>query len=123
MPLPIGAWKLNVNGTEVPLFIESPNQQGIFDAQLLGIPCAGFWDEVSQTITFVYSPAVAGFLGPNVAVFKGYLFRSPPNPQQGQDVLVTLAGSVQVSTGDFTPAISTSRRNVFGWFAQIPEVI
>jgi hypothetical protein len=59
------------------------------------------------------------------AVFKGYLLRSPENPESGRDVVATLAGSVQVSIGSFAGVnlITSSRRNVFGWFAQITEVL
>ena len=119
-----GRWKINVNGTEDSLTIEAaPNQQGVFSGRFLNTECIGFWDEGSQTITFTRGPGGGG-AGSTVALFKGYLFRSPPNPPPGQDVLATLAGVVQVTEGAaFDPAISTARRNVFGWFAQIPEVV
>jgi len=129
MSLPTGVWKLNVNGTEDSLTIQvPPNQQGFFSGHLLSRECSGFWDEASQTITFtdqVFPGGGGGVVGPlTIALFKGHLFRSPPNPEPGRDVVATLAGFVQVTEGAaFSPAVSTSRRNVFGWFAQITEVL
>lgn len=122
MPLPTGIWKMNVNGRELDFEIRSA-QDGIFSSTFLGRTQPGFWDEVSQTITFGVEKG-EGVLG-NVAFFKGYLFRSPENPPPGRDVVATLAGSVQVSFGSFAGLnlIGSSRRNVFGWFAQITEVV
>lgn len=122
MPLPTGTWKMNINGKELDFTIQSV-QEGILSAFILGESHTGFWDEVSQTITFGFSKGQGGSAA--VAVFKGYLFRSPENPAPGRDVVATLAGSVQVSIGSFAEAnlITSSRRNVFGWFAQITEVL
>ena len=122
MPLPTGTWKMNLNGKELNFIIGSI-QEGIISAMLLDQSQTGFWDEVSQTITFGFSIGQGGLA--SVAVFKGYLFRSPENPAPGRDVIATLAGSVQVSIGPFATAnlIPSSRRNVFGWFAQITEVL
>jgi hypothetical protein len=124
MPLPTGTWKMNINGKELDFTIQSV-QEGGFSALLLGQSHAGFWDEVSQTITFGLTKAEQGDVSGVAAVFKGYLFRSPENPAPGRDVVATLAGSVQVSIGSFAAAnlITSSRRNVFGWFAQITEVL
>ncbi len=127
MPLPTGTWKANVNGTEAELRIQTPDEQGRLQGQILGSQIIGFWDEVSQTITFTVTEVLfAGNAHTIVASFKGYLFRSPPNPEPGRDVVATLAGSLQMSVnaaiGIPFPAIGTSRRNVFGWFAQIAEL-
>jgi hypothetical protein len=124
MPLPTGTWKMNVNGKELDFTIQSGGE--VFNGFLLGESQTGFWDEVSQTITFGFSKKTAGPDGlAAVAVFKGYLFKSPENPAPGRDVVATLAGSVQVNIGSFAAAnlITSSRRNVFGWFAQITEVL
>jgi hypothetical protein len=123
MPLPTGTWKMNVNGKELDFTIQSV-QEGGFSALLLGQSQTGFWDEVSQTITFGFTKGEQGGVT-TAAVFKGYLFRSPENPEPGRDVVATLAGSVQVSVGSFAGAnlITSSRRNVFGWLAQITEVL
>ncbi len=126
MPLPTGTWKMNVNGKELDFTIQSvqvQEGQGVFSAFLLAESLTGFWDEVSQTITFGLTKGQGP--GGVAAVFKGYLFRSPENPAPGRDVVATLAGSVQVSIGAFAGAnlIASSRRNVFGWFAQIAEVL
>ena len=124
MSLPTGLWKINVNGTEGNLTIDgAPNQQGIFSGGFFGVNFRGFWDESSQCITFcVRTGGDADF--PTVALLKGYLFRSPPNPEPGRDVVTTLTGFVQVNDGPGFRAIpGTSRRNIFGWMAQISEVL
>ncbi len=100
MPLPTGIWKMNVNGRELDFTIQSI-QEGMFNSTFLGENQTGFWDEASQTITFALTKAPD--LAP-VAVFKGYLFRSPDNPSPGRDVVATLAGSVSVSPGSFASA-------------------
>jgi len=126
MSLPTGAWKANVNGTESELILHAPNEKGVFTGSFLGADLKGFWEESSQTITF----SVTVFFGPGsptIALFKGHLFRTPANPDPGRDVVATLTGVVQMNVGDAGPgtfpALGTSRRNVFGWLAQINEVL
>jgi len=125
MSLPTGTWKANVNGTESDLIIEAPNQQGVFIGTFFGTDIRGFWEESSQTITF--SVTVLLNAPPTIALFKGYLFRTPPNPEPGRDVLATLTGFVQANVGGAGPGgfptLGTSRRNIFGWLAQITEVL
>src|SRR4029453_16981693 len=102
MALPSGVWQINVNGAEGDLNISAPSTRGVFDGAVLGMPGRGFWDEVSQTFTFtvlVQIDPVGGQSRTTVALFKGYLFRTPPNAEPGVDILVTLAGSVQVNAG------------------------
>ena len=123
MSLPTGVWKVNVNGTEGDLTIQTPNQQGVFAGVVLGKNVKGFWDEASQTITFnILVGALIDF--PAVVTFKGYLFRSS-NPVPGGDVLTTLTGFVQANDGNggFPFVTGNSRHNVFGWFAQITEIL
>jgi len=43
------------------------------------------------------------------------------NPTPNQDVVATLTGFAEVTTPIFLPA--NSRRTVFGWFAQISEIL
>ena len=97
MPLPTGTWKMNVNGKELDFTIQSvqvQEGQGVFSAFLLAESLTGFWDEVSQTITFGLTKGQGP--GGVAAVFKGYLFRSPENPEPGRDVVATLAGSLKL---------------------------
>jgi len=123
MPLPTGTWKINVNGTEGEFTIE-PLERGVFVGKVLELDVRGFWDEASQTIAFM---AILGQAGPgfDVRSYKGYLFRTPPNPERGRDVLATLSGFLQVNA--LAPGVAAAeggdaRRNVFGWFAQIVEI-
>jgi hypothetical protein len=125
MPLPTGIWKANVNGTEIDLTINAPNQQSVFFGQFLGAEFKGFWDESTQSVAFTVNVIFEGST-PVTASFGGHLFRSPTNAEPGRDVVATIAGSLHMSVGHISPgtfpAIGTSRRNVFGWFAQITEV-
>ena len=124
MPLPTGKWKANVNGTETDLSLDAPNQQSVFLGQFLGAEFSGFWDESSQSVAFTITVVLP--TSTVTASFEGHLFRSPANPEPGRDVVATIAGSLHMSVGNLSPgsfpAIGTSRRNVFGWFAQITEV-
>jgi hypothetical protein len=135
MALPSGVWKINVNGAEGSLNITAPSTRGVFDGNVLGFGVRGFWDEVSQTLTFTLLGRIEQVdpAKTSGAVFKGYLFRTPPNPEPGVDVLVTLTGFVQVNAG-INPILSpitgdpifsplNSRRNAFGWMAQISETV
>jgi hypothetical protein len=129
MPLQLGTWHINVNGTEGNLDLQAIDTQGAVTGALFGTPLRGLWDEVSQSITF----AVQGVIPPGVPpppapliphAYRGYLFCTPPSPPPGKDVLWTLAGLVVDSVGQTANGISgTSRRNEFGWFAQCTQVV
>jgi hypothetical protein len=125
MPLPIGVWKANINGHETDMAIESLNPQGIFGGKLYGAPVEGFWDEHSQSISFalfVFSSATDR----TMAFFRGYLMRTPPNPEPGRDVVATLTGTIEMTEGNAGVgpfAGATARRHVFGWFAQLTEIL
>jgi hypothetical protein len=59
VPLPTGTWKVNINGQEEDFIIRSV-QDGSFNGTFSGRTIDGFWDEVSQTITFGFSELRAG---------------------------------------------------------------
>jgi hypothetical protein len=80
----------------------------------------GFWNEASQTITFDV-PTTSPEGKQAFTLFNGCLFRTPANPTPNQDVVATLTGFAEVTTPIFLPA--NSRRTVFGWFAQISEIL
>lgn len=128
MPLPYGTWKVLVNGAEGLLRIDPPDAQGIFDGRVFGSTIKGFWNEAAQKIQFSsYAELGAGAQTPVFGIFEGYLFRSPVNPNPGQDVTVTLVGSVLVSAqainNNVLPEMTpSSRRSTFGWMAQIADV-
>ena len=128
MPLPYGTWKALVNGAEGLLRIDPPDAQGIFVGQVFDSRIKGFWNEAAQKIQFSsYAELGAGAQTPVFGIFEGYLFRSPLNPNPGQDVTVTLVGSVLVSAQAVNNSVlpemtPSSRRSTFGWMAQIADV-
>jgi hypothetical protein len=119
MPLPTGDWKANVNGVAVDLVINAPNAEGVFDGTLGDVQIRGFWDESSQTISFGLILPTHLPVAP-IAMYTASLLRSPAPAAPGQDVTVTLSGSMR-TTPDWPG--SSARRNVFGWFAQITEIV
>ena len=126
MPLPTGTWKINVSWRESD-FVIPAIEEGGFKGTLLGQTVTGFWDEVSQTIIFVFrleplEGVPVPVVGLPVAVFKAYLFRTPENAAPGHDVVATLTGFAQVN-GNVLNLTGNPRRNIFGWLAQIPEVL
>ena len=132
MPLPTGTWKATTVGSSVDLTINAPDQMGQITGKLGAINFVDFWDEVSQKITFgvtTVDPALGGTAYPaglggvnaplSFAVYTGYLYRSA-SVAAGQDFTATLAGTMQATKGYVG---ASSRQNVFGWFAQINEVV
>ena len=128
MPLPTGTWKATVNGAESPLRIDPLDAQGVFTGQIFGGRIKGFWNEAGQKIQFAsFAEIGGGAQTPVFGIFEGYLFRSPIHPEPGQDVVVTLVGSLLVSAQaiglEVLPGIVPSaRRSTFGWMAQIDEI-
>jgi hypothetical protein len=128
MPLSAGTWKANLNGTPVDLTIGGVDPQGLVPINLLGVNTHAFWNEVAQSLSIGLVVNFVGGAGAGiVSIFEACLFRSPADPQAGQDVTATLAGTFRVAGGSVAqgafPAIPTSRRDVFGWYAQLTEVL
>lgn len=130
MPRPAGSWSANINGVETELKLGAIQADGSFRGSVQNESIEGWWDEVSQSVTFRAGEFVAtGANTPEDAtrfrgLYTGYLFGTPPTPAAGQDVEWTLAGSV-VTTPPWpsTFAPGTARRRVFGWFAQLKQIV
>jgi hypothetical protein len=131
MALILGSWKINIDGFEDVLEIQSVSADGRVEGLLFNGPCHGFWNEAAQELVLCRALDVSTLagLGAEVAVLRGHLFGTPREPPPGQDVMWTLAGILQV-TPPFTPTkklgtkfSGTNRRNEFGWFAQLNQVI
>jgi hypothetical protein len=128
MPLQLGNWRINSNGFEGNLVIESVSAAGAVTGSLntlTGNRIIGFWEESSQELTF--SPIAEGGKGMILPVFyKGYLFSTPAGPQPGQDVVCTLTGFFQLidDAGVLIPIQNVNaKRNIFGWHAQINVIL
>jgi len=132
MALRLGTWSVNVNGAQGELILQSIGAQGAVSGQIFGLILRGIWNEGAQTITFLAqrygTPVPDGCpqhpLTNIPHTYKGYLFSTPPMPEPGQDILWTLTGFVVDALGEPENGVSgTARRNEFGWFAQITEVV
>ena len=133
MPLALGTWKATVNGTLTDLVIDTVTAQGVLTGRIFNQPIKGWWDEGSQNITFIVSQGVIPvplpqFTPPVSAniphLYTAYLFSTPPAPPPGGDISWTLAGVVRDPLGEAANGIAgTSRRNQFGWFAQLTQVV
>jgi hypothetical protein len=133
MPLPEGTWTVNVNGTLGELHLLAPTAAGNVQGSLFGMPLRGLWREAAQSIDFLIerpifspdpigtAPSLPGFLA---HMFRGHLFSTPATPQPGQDIVWTLAGTVTDAAGHSGNGVSgNSRRNEFGWFAQLTQLV
>ena len=132
MPLPIGTWRINVNGLLGDLVIETIDPKlAVVDGSLIGTSglgtsfFRGTWNETSQCLTFVLvRPNAEGHPTFVPQFFRGLLFSTPMEPPAGHDILWTLVGSLwdTVQRGDLGIR-GTARRNEFGWFAQLTQVV
>lgn len=105
MPLQLGQWNVNGNGFTGVLNLLGVDGSGNINGTVFGDPVAGFWDEVSQTITFlrISNPADPS----TMQVYTGHMFSNGAQR--------TLAGAFEAFQG--TGAVA--RRVKYGWFAQI----
>ena len=113
MSLPTGTWKINGNGFEGNLNIDSVDAKGTLSGNVFGQPIEGFWDEVSQKIIFMR------IITPNdpstFQIYTGYLFQNPQRPTPGQDITHTLTGFFEAFAG--TGAVA--QRTLYGWMASV----
>ena len=106
---PVISWTINANGFLGQLVITAVDSQtGNLTGTVFGTPISGFWDGVSEKITFIRminaaNPATA-------QVFTGYMFNNATS--QGQ--IYTLAGSFV----GFRGTGGSAERELFGWYAE-----
>jgi len=110
MALPSGAWTLNANGFVGDLTVVSVDANGNLNATVFGgQQTIGFWDDVSQRISFI---RVSNPNDPStIQVYTGYLFQN----RSGNNATYTLAGFFEAFAGTGANA----QRVVYGWYAQI----
>ena len=113
MSLRIGKWKINANGSEGELYITAIDVEGNLSGTVFGNDqILGFWDDVSQRITFMRIVPPLNIL--TMQIFTGYLFQNPAAPIAGQNVKFTLTGFFNSFKGTGRKA----QRVLCGWFAQ-----
>ena len=134
MSLKLDTWKLNVNGYEGTLTIQSVNEYGAVQGfmssgrEVTALNFVGIWDDTAHSISF--GPLIQPPLGPGDILpveirefYRGFLFSTPAIPELGQDVLWTLSGFFEVTDPTRLSIYrANARRHTFGWSAQITEV-
>src|SRR5262245_37303023 len=148
MPLLIGTWRLFLDGVEAQLTLSNLEASGKFRASVSSSLVAtffphlspleyfelageGFWNEIGQEISFTLGGLRIG-LPPLVLVFGGRQVRPASGADPAQDRVWTVAGewrAAHPSLQPVTPLLAsgpsdeTARRFVFGWYAQIVQVL
>ena len=127
MSLKTGLWKINAAGIAFDLDIVNVDGSGLLIAVAMHIPgvpdcqLTGYYDESARKVVFGSNE-----FGPNKPLFptfEGFLFSTPITPDPGQDVLWTLVGTFKVLPNISFFVGQNFRKNTFGWFAQINEVM
>jgi hypothetical protein len=128
MPLPAGVWKANINGRILDMEVAQTEAGGAVRVQMQGLQLGnmnrGIWNEAAQRLVFGVAggPPNSPFSGS----FDGYLFSTPANPEPGQDIQWTLAGSFTVlfpaAANPDHPATASGQRTTFGWYATYNQV-
>ncbi len=130
MPLVTGTWTINANGAEGDLIIVALNPDGSISGTVFGTAFSGFWNETGQSIFFESMMPIVitadGLIvgGVGRAQFTGYLFSTQPSPPVGSDIKWTLCGHLSTpATNGLFVAQPNSHRTVFGWFANVTQVV
>ena len=114
MAAPIGTWDININGFWGLLSIQAIDPQGNLGRSSVvsdhSDPIIGFWDEVSQKITFMR--LINQNDSSTFQIFTGYLIVTQA------DGSLALAGSFEAFQGTG----ATAQRVIYGWYAT-PQVI
>jgi hypothetical protein len=116
MPLPIGTWNINADGFTGSLIVGSDGSGG-FNGTVFGDPIVGYFDETSQTFTFM---RLSGGGLTQVQTYHGNLFKVVQTQNVGGTITQTTTFTL---TGDFQTFPATGTVNVFAWFAQIVQQV
>lgn len=113
MPLPVGSWTIDANGTDGTLVVGTTSS-GNFSGTVFGQPFTGFFDETNQEFSFIRVMGTeATFPYISVAqVYEGTLFSFSPTTGT---VVYTLAGTFRTypPSGSDTPP--------YEWWAQLSQ--
>jgi hypothetical protein len=136
----MGDWRLFVGGPEVLLNLSNLQAGGRFNAASADVSLRlvnnqffmggeGFWDEIGQTVSFSLNGRAPGQL-PVTVIFTGHQVAPTAAGDPAQDQIWTLVGEFRhalVGQGAALPPApiqdESARRSVFGWYAQITQII
>jgi hypothetical protein len=136
MSLIMGNWTLFVDKRKFTLNLTNIDNHGHFNCGLVPsgevpLPGEGYWNDIAKRIYFnVHTDAIVGTSVLNYT-FDGYLVEMVPSEEPGADKLWTLVGTYHVSGigMNLDSALESAgwtdfpRRENFGWYAHITEVI
>ena len=117
MPLQTGSWTINTSGNVGEVVITGVDASGNLNGTLsiAGLPPAptiGYWDEITQEISFWASIGLGG----DIAMYTGHLFADSMRIGGISGAVVyTLAGTARLTS----VLGGSARRHLFGWYAQI----
>ncbi len=138
MPLVMGDWKLFIDKLQLTFNLNSMNNRGRFGCAIDRIPSlgrpligGGYWNDISQQIYFTVaaeSDAPNSFVN---YIFRGYQIEGVQTSDPAGDRLWSLTGIYDVSgiNLDLDDVLNLAgwdkfpRRQTFGWYAQITEII
>ena len=101
---------MNSNGRLGQLTISSVDTTGNVAGTFFGHPITGFWDEVTQKLSFTANGP------PFIGAYAGFLFQDQfREPGIQGSTVFTIAGHFIVTT----PLGGSADRPTFGWYAQI----
>lgn len=103
MPLQIGIWNINTNGTVDQLQINGVDVNGNVAGTLAALQITGFWDEITQRLMFT----------DGISAYSGFMF-SDQNRMPG-----IIGGNVLTLAGCYTSSGAAADQYTFGWYAQI----
>jgi hypothetical protein len=148
MPLLMGDWRffVGVGGPEIPLTLSDLQASGHFKvsapvslyAQLFPqsppqnrspLGGEGWWNEIGQSVSFGLINT-SGVTAPVMLAFTGHQVPPPGGGDPAQDQVWTLVGEFRhvLAVSGAIPAATplpheSARRFIFGWYAQITQVI
>jgi hypothetical protein len=125
MPLKLGVWSCNLNGVTGELHLTGLDATGQVTGMLnvlgpLKGAIIGLWDETSREFSFIIKDLVSDLESP---YFEAVVFSTPKGAEPGRDVVWSMLGFFHVIDQTLLSVHGgNSRRNTFGWAANITEV-
>jgi hypothetical protein len=116
----MGTWQINANGWRGELVISSVDSAGNLSGTVFGNPIVGFWNDVSQEITFARSLNSADPFA--LQVYKGFHFDANQPLFSSSGGAPTPPFAFRMLTGSFeafSAGGGSASRPTYGWMARM----